>query len=64
MTTDRSVGIVWNLLQAQEMPMHAHRSALSLLAAALLLSSSSAWAENLIDAYQQAYHTDPVLAQA
>ncbi|OCX83686.1 TolC family outer membrane protein [Acidithiobacillus thiooxidans] len=44
--------------------MHAHRSALSLLAAALLLSSSSAWAENLIDAYQQAYHTDPVLAQA
>ncbi|MDD5281057.1 MAG: channel protein TolC, partial [Acidithiobacillus sp.] len=44
--------------------MHAHRSALSLLASALLLSSSSAWAENLIDAYQQAYHTDPVLAQA
>ncbi|MBU2759125.1 TolC family outer membrane protein [Acidithiobacillus sulfurivorans] len=46
--------------------MRANRSAssLSLLAAALLLSSSSAWAENLMDAYQQAYHTDPVLAQA
>lgn len=38
-------------------------SSFSLLVATCLLSSP-AWAENLIDAYQQAYHTDPVLAQA
>ncbi|MBU2739793.1 TolC family protein, partial [Acidithiobacillus concretivorus] len=29
-----------------------------------ILGVTPAWAENLIDAYQQAYHTDPVLAQA
>ncbi|MDD2751249.1 MAG: TolC family protein, partial [Acidithiobacillus sp.] len=36
----------------------------SSLVVTCFLSTSPAWAENLIDAYQQAYHTDPVLAQA
>ncbi len=45
--------------------MRAHHplSVFSLATAALLLSSS-AWAENLVEAYQQAYQTNPELAQA
>ena len=37
---------------------------LSLLMVTLVLGTTPAWAESLIEAYQQAYRTDPVLAQA
>ncbi|MHB1322156.1 MAG: TolC family outer membrane protein [Acidithiobacillus ferrivorans] len=37
---------------------------LPLLMATLILGTTPAWAENLIDVYQQAYQTDPILAQA
>ena len=35
-----------------------------LLLIGLATASTPAWAENLMEAYQQAYQTDPVLAQA
>ncbi len=42
-----------------------HRAQLlSLLLIGLATASTPAWAENLIEAYQQAYQTDPVLAHA
>ena len=36
----------------------------SLLIATMILGTTSAWAENLITTYQQAFNTDPALAQA
>jgi len=36
----------------------------SSLVVTCILATTPAWAENLIDAYQQAYHSDPVLAQS
>ncbi|MBU2829067.1 channel protein TolC, partial [Acidithiobacillus ferriphilus] len=37
---------------------------LSLLMAVLILGATPAGAESLVEAYQQAYQTDPTLAQA
>jgi outer membrane protein len=49
-----------------DIPMRADGPALgfSLVTAILLLASTPASAENLVEAYQQAYQTDPALAQA